>query len=223
MTARIVPSVLPADFARLGDACVALEHAGVDRIQWDVMDGHFVPNLTFGPDVIAACRKACAVGFEAHLMVERPDDLLPRYVEAGCELVIVHTETLTHAHRTLGRIRELGAKAGMALNPGTPAVVIDDLLDLLDMVLVMTVNPGFGGQPYLRTMEPKIAKVREMIDASGCSIELEVDGGIGPETIAGAASAGADVFISGSALWKYPSFAEGVADLRGRAEAAMST
>ena len=221
MSAKIVPSVLPADLARLGDDCAALEEAGVDRIQWDVMDGHFVPNLTFGPDVIAACRKACNVGFEAHLMVERPNDLLPRYVDAGCELVIVHAETLTHAHRTCGRIRELGAKAGIALNPGTPAGVVEDLLDLLDMVLVMTVNPGFGGQPYIATMEPKIAKVRDMIDASGFPIELEVDGGIGPDTIAGAARAGADVFISGSALWRYPSFAEGVADLRQRAAAAV--
>jgi ribulose-phosphate 3-epimerase len=221
MPAKIVPSVLPADFTRLGDDCAALESAGVDRIQWDVMDGHFVPNLTFGPDVIAACRKACNVGFEAHLMVERPDDLLPLYVDAGCELVIVHAETLVHPHRTLARIRELGAKSGIALNPGTPAVVIEDLLDLLDMVLVMTVNPGFGGQPYIATMERKISTVRRMIDESGFAIELEVDGGIGPETIAGAAAAGADVFISGSALWKYPSFEEGVTDLRRRAEQAM--
>ena len=220
MRAKIVPSVLPADFTRLGHDCSALEAAGVDRIQWDVMDGHFVPNLTFGPDVIAACRKACNVGFEAHLMVERPDDLLPLYVDAGCELVIVHLETLSHPHRTLGRIRELGAKAGIALTPGTPAVAVENLYDLLDMVLVMTVNPGFGGQPYLATMEPKIAQVRRAIDDSGFAVELEVDGGIGPETIAGAARAGADVFISGSALWKYPSFTDGVTDLRARAEAA---
>jgi ribulose-phosphate 3-epimerase len=218
--AKIVPSVLPADFTRLGEDCQALEKAGVDRIQWDVMDGHFVPNLTFGADVIAACRKVCDVGFEAHLMVERPDDLLPLYVEAGCDLVIVHAETLVHPHRTLARIRELGAASGIALNPGTPAGTIEHLLDLLDMVLVMTVNPGFGGQPYIKTMEPKITQVRSMIDASGMPVELEVDGGIGPETIAGAAQAGADVFISGSALWEYPSFAEGVADLRARAEAA---
>jgi ribulose-phosphate 3-epimerase len=221
MTAKIVPSVLPADFTRLGEDCRALEKAGVDRIQWDVMDGHFVPNLTFGPDVIGACRRACDVGFEAHLMVDRPDDLLPLYVDAGCELVIVHAETLTHPHRTLGRIRELGAKSGIALNPGTPANGLEHLLDLLDMVLVMTVNPGFGGQPYIATMEPKIAQVRAMIGDSGLPIELEVDGGIGPETIAGAARAGADVFISGSALWKYPSFEEGVADLRRRAEEAQ--
>ena len=222
MSVKIVPSVLPADFTRLGEDCAALETAGVDRIQWDVMDGHFVPNLTFGADVIAACRKACNVGFEAHLMVERPDDLLPAYVEAGCEMVIVHAETLTHPHRTCGRIRELGARPAIALNPGTPAGVLEHLLDLIDMVLVMTVNPGFGGQPYIATMEPKIAQVRAMIEASGFAIELEVDGGIGPDTIAGAAAAGADVFISGSALWRYPSFREGVADLRARAEAAQA-
>ncbi len=221
MTVKIVPSVLPADFTRLGEDCIALQEAGVDRIQWDVMDGHFVPNLTFGPDVIAACRKVCDVGFEAHLMVERPDDLLPLYVDAGCDLVIVHAETLIHPHRTLGRIRELGASSGIALNPGTPATVVEHLLDLLDMVLVMTVNPGFGGRPYISTMEPKIAQVRSMIEASGFAVELEVDGGIGPETIGGAARAGADVFISGSALWKYPSFADGVTDLRARAEAAQ--
>lgn len=220
MTSRIVASVLPADFARLGDDCAALEKAGIDRIQWDVMDGHFVPNLTVGPDVIAACRKVVDVGFEAHLMVERPDDLLPLYVEAGCELIIVHAETLTHAHRTLGRIAELGARAGLALNPGTPLSFAENVVDLLDMILVMTVNPGFGGQPYLASMEPKIAAARTLIDRSGRRIELEVDGGISPDTIAGAAKAGADVFISGSALWRYPSFEEGVADLRRRADEA---
>ena len=220
MAAKIVPSVLPADFARLGEDCLAIEKAGADRIQWDVMDGHFVPNLTFGPDVIAACRRVCDIGFEAHLMVERPDDLLPLYVDAGCELVIVHAETLVHPHRTLSRIRELGARSGIALNPGTPTVVVEHLLDLVDMVLVMTVNPGFGGQPYISSMAPKIATIRSMITTSGHDIELEVDGGIGPETIAGAAAAGADVFISGSALWKYDSFEEGIADLRSRADQA---
>ena len=220
MAVKIVASVLPADFARLGEDCAALEKGGVDRIQWDVMDGHFVPNLTVGPDVIAACRKVVDVGFEAHLMVERPDDLLAHYVAAGCGLVIVHAETLTHAHRTLGHIVELGATAGIALNPATPLAAIENVLDLVGMVLVMTVNPGFGGQPYIASMERKIAAARELIDDSGFDIELEVDGGIGPATIAGAASAGADVFISGSALWKYASFEEGVADLRGRAEAA---
>ena len=222
MTARIIPSVLPADFTRLGEDCAALEKAGADRIQWDVMDGHFVPNLTFGPDVIAACRRRVDVGFEAHLMVERPDDLLDRYVEAGCEMIIVHVETLTHAHRTLGRIRELGARAGLAFNPGTPIAAAEDVLDLLDMILVMTVNPGFGGQAYIATMERKIAQARALVTASALPVEVEVDGGIGPHTIAGAAAAGADAFISGSALWKYPSFEEGIADLRSRADAAAA-
>src|SRR5687768_15651000 len=141
----IVPSVLPVDLARLGDECVALEKAGVDRIQWDVMDGRFVPNLTFGPDVIAACRPHVTVPFEAHLMVEAPDDLAHRYVEAGCEILIVHAESTRHLHRSLGRVKELGASAGVALNPATPASAVAHVLDLVDMVLVMTVNPGFGG------------------------------------------------------------------------------
>ena len=223
MGVRIVPSVLPADFARLGEDCVALEKAGVDRIQWDVMDGRFVPNLTFGPDVIAACRPLVGVGFEAHLMCERPEELLPRYVEAGCELIILHPETLLQPHRTYPYIKhELGAKAGIALSPGTPLSFAEHSLDLIDMILVMTVNPGFGGQAYISSMEPKIAAARAMIDASGFDIELEVDGGIGPDTIAGPAAAGARTFISGSALWKYPSFSEGVADLRRRAEAAQA-
>jgi ribulose-phosphate 3-epimerase len=222
MPVKIVPSVLPADFANLGRDCQALEEAGVDRIQWDVMDGKFVPNLTFGPDTIAACRKVCDVPFEVHLMVERPEELLPRYVEAGCELVIVHPESLQQPHRTYAQIRELGARTGIALSPATPLAFVEHVLDLVDLILVMTVNPGFGGQTYIATMEPKVAAAREMIDASGFAIELEVDGGIGPDTIAGPAKAGADVFISGSALWRYPSFTEGVADLRRRAEAAQA-
>jgi len=148
----IAPSVLPADFSRLGEECVALEQAGVDRIQWDVMDGVFVPNLTFGPDVIASVRPHVAVPFEAHLMVVNPDELLGRYIDAGCELIIVHAEACTHLHRTLDRCTELGARAAVALNPATPVSVVAHVLDLVDMVLVMTVNPGFGGQAYISTM-----------------------------------------------------------------------
>jgi ribulose-phosphate 3-epimerase len=221
MPAKIVPSVLPADFANLGRDCQDLEKAGVDRIQWDVMDGRFVPNLTFGPDVIAACRAVCDAPFEAHLMVERPEELLHRYVDAGCELVIVHPESLQQPHRTYAHIRELGARTGIALSPATPLAFVEHVLDLVDLILVMTVNPGFGGQRYISTMEPKVAAARRMIDASGFEIELEVDGGIGPDTIGGPAAAGADVFVSGSALWRYGSFGEGVADLRRRAEAAQ--
>lgn len=200
----IVPSVLPADFARIGDEVQALCEAGVDRIQWDVMDGVFVPNLTFGPDVIAAARPHSTVGFEAHLMVVNPDELIGRYVDAGCELVIVHAEACTHLHRTLARIRDLGARSGVSLNPHTPADVIEHVLTETDMVLAMTVNPGFGGQAYIPSVEPKVARLRRMIDASGLPIELEVDGGITDKTIAGAAAAGADVFISGSWMYAYP-------------------
>jgi ribulose-phosphate 3-epimerase len=220
---EIVPSVLPADLARLGDEMTALEKAGVDRVQWDVMDGHFVPNLTFGPDVIASCRPLVATPFEAHLMVERPDDLLHRYVEAGCEVVIVHVETAPHLHRTLGRIRELGARPAAALNPSTPVEAVAHVLDLCDMVLVMTVNPGFGGQAYLATMEPKIAALRALVDASGHAVDVEVDGGIGPSTVVGAARSGANVLVSGSSLFADPLGLEhAVSDLRQRATAAIA-
>lgn len=202
---RIVPSMLAADQACLADAVDLLERAGADRVQWDVMDGRFVPNLTVGPAVIAAARGAAAMGFEAHLMVEDPDRLLTEYVAAGCELVIVHAETSTHLHRTLTRIHEAGARAGVALNPATPLDAVTHVMDLVDLLLVMTVNPGFGGQAYLPSMEAKIRAARELIDrtadTTGLRAELEVDGGIGPTTIRGAAVAGADTFCAGSAVF----------------------
>ena len=217
---EIAPSVLPADFSRLGEEVVALEKAGVDRIQWDVMDGRFVPNLTFGPDVIAACRPHATVPFEAHLMVDEPDALLPRYVEAGCRLVIVHAEATRHLHRSLGRIRELGAQAAVALNPATPAEAVANVLDLCAMVLVMTVNPGFGGQAYIATMEPKITRIRQLIVDGGYDCDLEVDGGIAPATVQGAAAAGANVLVAGSALFRDPLGLEhAVAELRALATA----
>ena len=220
---QIVPSVLPADFSRLGDECRALEEAGVDRIQWDVMDGVFVPNLTHGPDIIHACRDKVDVPFEAHLMVVDPDELIPRYIEAGCEMIIVHEETCTHLHRTLGRIRDLGASPAVALNPATPAVMLANVLDLVDQILVMTVNPGFGGQAYIPTMETKVAEVAAMVAVSGRDIDIEVDGGIAPDTVAGAAAAGANVLVAGSALFRDPEgLAHAVADLRSRAEAARA-
>jgi ribulose-phosphate 3-epimerase len=222
---QIAPSVLPADFARLGEEVQALEKAGVDLIQWDVMDGQFVPNLTFGPDVIAAARSEVEVPFEAHLMVLTPDVMAARYVEAGCQRLIVHAEACTHLHRTLGAIRELGAAAAVALNPATPPSAVAHVLDLVDLVLVMTVNPGWGGQQYLASMEPKIAEVRRMVTAAdlGDSVDVEVDGGIGPATVAAAAAAGANVLIAGSALYKDPEGLEhAVRDLRARATAAAA-
>lgn len=222
---QIAPSVLPADFSRLGEEVAALEAAGVDLIQWDVMDGQFVPNLTFGPSVIASARPHTSVPFEAHLMVHTPDVMAAEYVAAGCSRLIVHAEACPHLHRTLANIASLGATAAVALNPATPASAIAHVLDLVDLVLVMTVNPGFGGQQYIATMEPKIREVRAMIDAAGLAdrVDLEVDGGIGPSTIAGAAAAGANVLIAGSALYRDPEgLAHAVADLRARAEQAVA-
>jgi len=220
---QIAPSVLPCDFSRLGAEVEALDAAGVDLFQWDVMDGQFVPNLTFGPDVIAAARKYTSKPFEAHLMVQTPDLLASRYVDAGCERLIVHAEACVHLHRTLTHISSLGARAAVALNPHTPIDTVAHVLDLVDLVLVMTVNPGFGGQAYIATMESKIRALSAMIASAGLSdsVNIEVDGGIGPSTIAGAAAAGANILIAGTALWRYEEgLGFAVQDLRERAEAA---
>jgi ribulose-phosphate 3-epimerase len=218
---EIAPSVLPADFARLGEEVEALQAAGVDRIQWDVMDGRFVPNLTFGPDVIGAARKHSDLPFEAHLMVVEPDELAPRYVDAGCGRLIVHAEACRHLHRTLGHVRSLGAQAAVALNPATPCDAVAHVLDLVDLVLVMTVNPGFGGQAYLASMEPKVAAVKAMVEAAGVDVDVEVDGGIAPDTVAGAVRAGANVLVAGSALYRDSrGLGAAVAELRSLAEAA---
>jgi ribulose-phosphate 3-epimerase len=222
---QIAPSVLPADFSKFGEEIAALDEAGVDIIQFDVMDGQFVPNLTFGPDVIASVRPYTKKPFEAHLMVHTPDVMAQRYVEAGCQRLIVHAEACTHLHRTLENIRSLGATAAVALNPHTPANTVEHVLDLVDMILVMTVNPGFGGQSYIATMEPKIREVRNMISARGLgdTVHLEVDGGISPSTIAGAARAGANVLIAGSALYRDPlGLAHAVTELRALATAAFT-
>ncbi len=222
---HIAPSVLPADFSKFGEEIHALDEAGVDIIQFDVMDGQFVPNLTFGPDVIAAVRPYTTKPFEAHLMVLTPDVMAQRYIEAGCQRLIVHAEACTHLHRTLENIRSMGATAAVALNPHTPASTIENILDLVDMVLVMTVNPGFGGQSYIKTMEPKIRQVRTMITERGLgdSVLLEVDGGISPTTIAGAAKAGANVLIAGSALYRDPQgLKHAVDELRALATAAFT-
>ena len=217
----IAPSVLPVDFSRLGDEVMALEKAGVDLIHWDVMDGVFVPNLTFGPDVIASTRPLVDLEFEAHLMVVEPDRLVERYVEAGCSTVLVHVEACDHLHRTLAHIADLGATPGVALNPHTPAEVIRNVRDLIGVVLVMTVNPGFGGQSYIESMESKVTEVASLLDGYNCAVE--VDGGIGPTTVAAVVAAGADRLVSGSALYRDDEGLEhAVADLRARAIAAQA-
>ncbi len=200
---EIAPSILASDFSKLGIECAELDAAGADRLHWDIMDGVFVPNLTIGPDVIAACRPHSALPFEAHLMVVNPDDLVSRYIDAGCSTVMVHVEACTHLHRSLSRIRDLGARSGVVLNPHTPAEMISQVLEVVDHILVMSVNPGFGGQSYISSVEPKIAAIKSMIDFGHHDIDIEIDGGISATTISGAAAAGTNIFVSGSALFKH--------------------
>lgn len=201
---EIVASVLGADYAMLGEEVADLERAGVDRIQWDIMDGRFVPNLTFGADVVAACRARTTLPFEAHLMVEDPDPWLEPFAKAGCEAVLVHSEACPHLHRTLSRTRSLGIRSGVALNPATPLENVRHVLDQVDVLLVMTVNPGFGGQAYLKTMEDKIAEARRLIAESGVKATIEVDGGISPATAPRAWKAGAEWLVAGSAILAHP-------------------
>ncbi|MDA8375052.1 MAG: ribulose-phosphate 3-epimerase [Actinomycetota bacterium] len=217
----IIPSVLPVDFSQLGNALVDLEKAGVDRIQWDVMDGVFVPNLTFGPDIIASTRRVTSLPFEAHLMIVEPDQYIERYVASGCELLIVHAESTRHLHRTLARVKEAGAKAGVALNPATPIEAVENVADLCDLILVMTVNPGFGGQAYIAGMERKVRQACELAESVPNQIEIEVDGGISASTVAGAAAAGARALVAGSALFRHPGGLEAaVSEIRSIAAAA---
>jgi len=227
---QIIPSVLPADWANMGADCKMLEEAGVDRIQFDVMDGNFVPNLTFGPELIAACRKYCNTPFETQLMVSNYncDTMLEQYTKATLGpngepgVVIVHVEANVHLHRALGVIRDAGGSPSVALNPHTPAEMVENVLDLVDHVLVMTVNPGFGGQAYIPTMLEKIKKIRKWGVDRGLDFDIEVDGGIKADwTIAACADAGANCFIAGSGLFAYEDRAVGTNELRTIAEAAQ--
>ncbi len=213
----IAPSVLAADFTRLGQQLAEAQDGGADWLHLDVMDGHFVPNISFGPSVVASVRKATTLPLDVHLMITDPDRHLESFREAGADLITVHQEACVHLHRTLGRIRELGAQAGVALNPLSPASSLELALPFVDLVLVMTVNPGFGGQRFIKEMNAKITEVRSMIASSGRSIRLEVDGGIDASTAAGVVSAGADVLVAGTAVFRAPSIARAIQELRASA------
>ncbi len=227
---QIIPSVLPADWANMGQAVKDLEAAGVDRIQFDVMDGNFVPNLTFGPEMIAACRKYCNTPFETQLMVSQyaSETMLEDYVEATKGpngepgVVIIHVEACDHLHRVLGRIRAAGGGPSVALNPHTPVSMVLNVLDMVDHVLIMTVNPGFGGQVYIPTMINKIRELRSIIVERGLDVDIEVDGGIKADwTIAACAEAGANCFIAGSGMFAYSNLKDGCEELRNVAKAAQ--
>ena len=214
---RIAPSILSADFARLGEELRALDVAGADYIHVDVMDGHFVPNLTIGPAVVKALRPHSKLPFDVHLMISPADGFLDAFAAAGADILTVHPEAGPHVHRTVQRIKALGLKAGVSLNPGTPAKMLDYLLDEVDLVLVMSVNPGFGGQSFIASQLKKIAAIRKMIDATGRTIDLEVDGGIDGVTAPQAIAAGADVLVAGTATFRGgpDRYAANIADLRG--------
>ena len=212
---RIAPSLLAADFARLGEEVRAVAAAGADWLHLDIMDGHFVPNISFGPGLVKALRPHATIPFDVHLMIAPADPYLAAFAEAGADLISLHPEAGPHLHRSLQTIRGLGKKAGIVLNPATPVAAVEPVLDLCDLVLVMSVNPGFGGQSFIRSQLAKIAALRAMIDASGREIALQVDGGVTAETARDCIAAGADVLVAGTAVFGKPDYAAAIAAIRG--------
>jgi ribulose-phosphate 3-epimerase len=222
MNVRLAPSILSADFAALGEAVRMLERGGADLVHLDVMDGHFVPNLTMGPAAVKAVRRVTQLPLEAHLMVTDPDKYIDIFAAAGAQTLIVHAEVLPHLHRTIQAIHRLGCRAGVALNPSTPPAVLSEVVGDVDLVLVMSVNPGFGGQAFIPNSESKIQRVRQLLTASGSNADVEVDGGIDQDNIARVVAAGASIVVVGAAIFEQPDPAEATRALRARARAASA-
>ena len=215
ITPVIAPSILSADFTHLGDDLAACEKAGADWIHIDVMDGHFVPNLTLGPMIVAACRRATSLPLDVHLMIEKPENMLEAFAKAGADRLTVHVETCTHLHRTIQQIKSLGVKAGVTLNPATPAVFLQEIYAYIDLILVMTVNPGFGAQSFIPEMLPKVETIRQALDQSGSQAWLEVDGGVTTQTLPALLKAGANAFVAGNSVFNHPDgITNGVRSLR---------
>ena len=212
---RIAPSLLAADFSRLGEEVRAIEQAGADWLHLDIMDGHFVPNISFGPGLIKALRPLSRMPFDVHLMIAPADPYLAAFAEAGADLISLHPEAGPHLHRSLQTIRALDKKAGVVLNPATPVGVLAHVMDLVDLILVMSVNPGFGGQSFIASQLPKIAELRRMIDATGRDIALQVDGGVTAKTAPDCIAAGADVLVAGTAVFGAPDYAAAIQALKG--------
>lgn len=211
---KIAPSILSADFARLGDEIRAVEAAGADYIHVDVMDGHFVPNITIGPPVVRSLRKVTSLPLDVHLMIENADRYIPDFADAGADLIVVHAEASIHLHRTVQIIKSLGKKAGVSLNPATSLHCLDHIVEELDLVLLMTVNPGFGGQQFIEASIPKIQSLRAMLDRRGLETELEVDGGVSVANIGRISHAGADVFVAGNAVFRSDDYAIAITEMR---------
>jgi len=203
MDIKIAASILSADFCRLGEQVAAAEAGGADYIHCDVMDGHFVPNITIGPLVVRAVRRSTSLPLDVHLMIEHPERYIPSFAEAGASNLTVHVETCPHLHRTVQQIRELGVGASVTINPATPLTTLDEILPYVDMVLLMSVNPGFGGQEFIETMYRKIECMRDTVDRRGLDVDIEVDGGVDMDTVAGIVEAGASVLVSGSAIFRH--------------------